>query len=59
VALKEEHNPSTAKKFSGIMKIKDPRIIEEIAERDLPEYSPHSSRDQGNRSPERSDGKAH
>jgi len=58
--LKEEHNPSTAKKFSGIMKIKDPRIIEEIAERDLPEYYfTYPSRDQGNCSPERSDGKAH
>jgi hypothetical protein len=31
----EENNSSIAKKFSGILKIKDPRIIEEIAESDL------------------------
>jgi len=35
IPIRENEKGSNAEKLSGILKIKDPRIIEEIAESDL------------------------
>lgn len=35
IPIRENEKGSSAEKLSGILKIKDPRIIEEIAESDL------------------------